>query len=77
MVAANFGERPDMKTNEDIFEEQHAKIEKDCLAEMKRRCQLWAAAPPSRGIELNSVIVPISTIFAAIDEIEASRKKSA
>ena len=56
------------------FEEKHAQVDADPLVELRRRLQMWASAPPSRGVSLNAAIVPISTIEEAIALLEQHRE---
>jgi hypothetical protein len=60
------------------FAERHAAVEKDTLAELKRRTQMWASAPGENGGILlpDAQIVPVTTILAAIKEIEDARRGS-
>ncbi len=55
------------------FETRHAQVDPDPAVELRRRCQMWASAPPSRDVSLDAAIVPMKTVHAAIAEIEASR----
>jgi hypothetical protein len=59
----------------DNFQERHALIEEDTLAELKRRAQIWATAPDHNGNSLipDAQIVPLATLHAAIAEIEKAR----
>lgn len=45
--------------------------------ELQRRLQLWANAPPSRGVHLKASIVPDETISAAIAELSSARSEIA
>lgn len=58
------------------FAERHAQIDDDHLAELKRRCQLWATCPGDDGgaLEPEAQIVPLITLKLAIEEIEGMRK---
>lgn len=56
------------------FEELNAQVDPDPLVELRRRRQIWASAPDSRGNATDSQYVPTSTIYAAIDEIETARR---
>lgn len=54
----------------DTFEQRHAETLENPLAEMRRRLQLWASAPDSRGQPLDAVIVPRKTVEDALNSIE-------
>lgn len=55
------------------FEERHAQVDSDPLIELRRRLELWASAPDSRGQPLMACIVPLSTVRKAVAEIERAR----
>jgi hypothetical protein len=59
----------------DNFQERHEAVEADCLDELKRRIQMWATAPDHNGSSLipDAQIVPLTTLHAAIAEIEKAR----
>ena len=57
------------------FEERHAQVDGDPLVELRRRLQLWAAAPDSRGHPIMACIVPLSTVLQAVTEIERLRAR--
>jgi hypothetical protein len=58
------------------FEERHAQIDSDPLAELVRRQEMWAMAPDSRGNSLDAAIVPMGTIRAAARELIAHRQNT-
>lgn len=56
------------------FEERHAQVDGDPLVELKRRLELWAAAPDSRGQPLMACVVPLSTVRQAVAELASLRE---
>lgn len=60
---------------DDTFEARHAQVDPDPLKELKRRRQMWASAPDSRGVPLKAAIVPNATIDAAIEELRYWRER--